>query len=562
MRKYRFTFMYVMASVVLGCAVAWAAPEGHFVPLNPDFLSSRNGSKERNASAFAVGDFKRGVFPGPIDWGYLQGAQVGGSNAALPAKFDLEEEGRLTGVLSQGKWGTCWAFASMESVESSLLSATGDAYDLSELNLAWFAYYDERPAKPGYTSHVTEPSENPVLDNGGVMMLEQVTALFSRGTGPAYESDAPYPHVPEEEVASYVPNPLPYAPARFRLKEAVRFTDIGNIKKALVDTGGLLTAIGIHAGYCDDERGRIYTPKPLEVNHAVMLVGWDDTYPRTNFETPEGLQPLGDGAWKIQNSWGTQAGNRGYYWVSYEDRTFLVEQGAAAFTMEPVENYDGIYFHDPLGVCALWERPSNPAGVSIANAFTADRDEKIVSVGFVTANTNMAYEIQVYKNLESGGAPDSGEPFFEVPQKGAAGATGYRSVVLNETVPLAKGERFAIVVTLRNSNSSEPADKIALPVEVAVSGYSDKATVSEGESYLKSAGIWKDAFFNEESIDDDDDNDEGDPFNLCVKAFTVGTPSSDDSSSSGCNAGGAFGAAVLLLGFYWSRLSRTPNKKR
>jgi hypothetical protein len=37
------------------------------------------------------------------------------------------------------------------------------------------------------------------------------------------------------------------------------------------------------------------------VNHAVILVGWDDDY----------------GAWRLKNSWGTGWGESGYMWIQY-----------------------------------------------------------------------------------------------------------------------------------------------------------------------------------------------------------------------------------------------------
>ena len=49
------------------------------------------------------------------------------------------------------------------------------------------------------------------------------------------------------------------------------------------------------------------------LNHAVVIVGWDDNYDKSNF-----LQkPKNNGAFLVRNSWGTN--DHGYYWVSYED---------------------------------------------------------------------------------------------------------------------------------------------------------------------------------------------------------------------------------------------------
>ena len=54
-----------------------------------------------------------------------------------------------------------------------------------------------------------------------------------------------------------------------------------------------------------------------ELNHAVSIIGWDDTFEADKFL--EGARPKSDGAWIIKNSWGDQVGDKGYMYVSYED---------------------------------------------------------------------------------------------------------------------------------------------------------------------------------------------------------------------------------------------------
>lgn len=51
-----------------------------------------------------------------------------------------------------------------------------------------------------------------------------------------------------------------------------------------------------------------------EGGHAIVLAGWDDTYPKERFTVP----PPGDGAYLAKNSWGTAWGNDGgYFYISY-----------------------------------------------------------------------------------------------------------------------------------------------------------------------------------------------------------------------------------------------------
>ena len=54
------------------------------------------------------------------------------------------------------------------------------------------------------------------------------------------------------------------------------------------------------------------------VNHAVTLVGWDDNFAKENFNSS--CNVTSDGAWIVRNSWGEQWGDKGYFYISYENK--------------------------------------------------------------------------------------------------------------------------------------------------------------------------------------------------------------------------------------------------
>ena len=58
----------------------------------------------------------------------------------------------------------------------------------------------------------------------------------------------------------------------------------------------------------------------MACNHEVAIVGWDDNYSRTNFRN---YASIGDGAWIVKNSWGSNWADNGYFYVSYYDVNFL-----------------------------------------------------------------------------------------------------------------------------------------------------------------------------------------------------------------------------------------------
>ncbi|MDL2264591.1 lectin like domain-containing protein, partial [Synergistaceae bacterium OttesenSCG-928-I11] len=237
------------------------------------------------------------------------------------------------------------------------------------------------------------------------------------------------------------------------------------------------------------------------------------------------LPPV-NGAWLVQNSWGTNAGDQGYYWVSYGDKSFPGRGGAMGYLMETPDLYDGIYLHDPLGECDIWLL-GDVERVDMANVYTAERNERIVSVGFYTCNTNLDYEIQVYKNVAANGDPASGVPVFASPQRGTAGPIGYRAVRLDKPVSVAAGERFAVAVKLIETPETLPSGELRVSIEKMYPNYSDNAEAHPGESFTRvHDGEWADTCADT-------------PLNLCVKAFTV----AENSDSGGCS--GAYGASLL-----------------
>ncbi|MFA5214063.1 MAG: C1 family peptidase, partial [Methanoregula sp.] len=142
--------------------------------------------------------------------------------STFPPRYDLREQGRMTPVRDQDPWGTCWAFATFGSLESTLMSTT-PVPDFSEknlVNLAGFAL----PAPP--------------QDYGGHSWMS--TAYLTRWNGPVDEATDPYPLGPVNNWTSsgtYPPTKhvqnVVFFPAR------TNRTDTANLKGALVRWGAV-----------------------------------------------------------------------------------------------------------------------------------------------------------------------------------------------------------------------------------------------------------------------------------------------------------------------------------
>ena len=476
--------------------------------------------------------------------------------AALPASFDLVSKGWVTGVKSQRSWGTCWDFATMETIESNLKKETGAEDELSELHLGFFAYYDESLEKPAYDA-TAKSGDNKIFDNGGTTY--KARAILTRGTGPVLDKDAPYPTVDAADKAfwkNYPEDPealkreLLAAPNAFRLKESLSFHTSDDIKRALMEYGGLWIGFNANAVAENRQDPYIYTSADKTMNHAVMLVGWDDNLSRDLFVGPNAgyKSPDIDGGWKIQNSWGLSRdineqevtmGDDGYYWISYADASIFGDIGASSF-IASADNWQHTYLHDPLGEVYGIDTPFT--AVETANVFKAERNEDLVCVGFTTTGFDVDYGIQVYRNIPEDGEPDDGTPVFQTPQSGTADFPGYRTVALTSPVPLDRGERFAVVVTLESDNSIE------IPVEAAIDNFSSKATAGAGESYVRTPD---DDEWDEVRTYSDSYTDSNGKFhevrctNLTIKAFT-NDANRGSSGSNGCQTG-AFALLFVAL---------------
>ena len=123
-----------------------------------------------------------------------------GVQAALPAAYDMRNDGVVTPVKSQGHMMSCWTFGGIAAAETSILSANTTAFgtnnnlDLSERHLAFFSLNPvseaDDKAQAGEGMHTFATNPNAAFDAGGDSMF--VTSLFSTGVGPVVEQAFPY----------------------------------------------------------------------------------------------------------------------------------------------------------------------------------------------------------------------------------------------------------------------------------------------------------------------------------------------------------------------------------
>lgn len=482
-----------------------SAVAGSFAPLNAAFIQYQ---EEQKFKPSGTGSTFSGRTPSPVDLSHLKGISLSAQVQEYPASYDLRELGFVTPVRNQNPYGSCWTFGALASLESTSLKLRGKDLDLSERYMMYFAYIDELDL-PGF-GDFSSPDFPWTADCGGDDY--RATALLSRWTGAVLEEDAPYDDL-DCIPTGFEPDAIHLQQVLYLyIDDDTRYpkANIDNIKYALTNYGAV--AVGVWANdamggewntsdYYNPFTYAAYipgdNPDDLTVgwaNHEVSIVGWDDNFASADFA----IQPPGDGAWIVRNSWGMNWGDGGYYYLSYYDA--VLDTGAAYIGQDP-DNYRNIYQYDPLG----WIISYSPVDQGdetawFANVFTSQQTEVLKAVSFYAGGVNNTYEIYIYDCI--GGELICG------PQAGTLNEPGYHTVLLDKPVLFEKGKDLAIAVKLTTPEYPYP-----IAVEFAYPGYSDKASALPGQSYISLDGQnWTDTTTVDASL------------NVCLKGFTGHLP--------------------------------------
>lgn len=538
----RFAALALVASLAASSSMLqiWAAPLNQF----KEKSAFRNALQDQQIISVS-GDGSGGITPTVFENAY-QNPKKGGyrSRSSLGSSFDLRAQGRSTTVKDQAPWGSCWAFSAISSLESSRLagasgSTASSTPDYSEHQLAWFVYElqtaESLADSPTGASQVGEgaTTSEPRLDAGGNM--PQAVAHLSTWQGAANEGDVPYTakdgtlsntsdwSLNEDQRnlaavylqnADFLPSPADFSQGAYRYDASAT----QQIKQALVDTGAVAIAYyadqsspdGIidgtyfnYTNYCQ------YVDTYVVANHGVSIVGWDDTYSKTNFNA--GKQPIADGAWLIKNSWGDSWGtHQGYFWLSYYDQTITQ---VTSYHGNATDTYDNNYQYDYLGLASGGTYGAQENSISVANVFTANGAETLEAVSVVTEAPNSTVTIVINKLSNKNDGPVGPNAQQVATKVVNIPYSGYHTIKLDAPISLAAGESFSIVETIKDSDGYW-----YMPVEVAASASNQVVARNANESYI----------LNDVSCEDTADfsvqhNDDGSTFtigNAMIKAFT------------------------------------------
>ncbi|MCB0804902.1 MAG: T9SS type A sorting domain-containing protein [Bacteroidales bacterium] len=447
------------------------------------------------------------------DCGWVDFISLPISGEGFPVIFDLRNyngEDYVSSVKSQTS-GTCWTHGTMAAIEGNLImngnwenQQQDPEPNLAEYHLDWWDGFNEY-----YNQDVSPP-----FNNGQGLEVHQggdyrvATAYMSRGEGMVYSPDA-------NDDTELDDNWFQTAPSRFDTSYSLYYSrdvewfvmgenleNIGMIKERLMTEGVVATCMCYTNGFINSEYEH-YQPmsSTFDPNHSVAIIGWDDD--REIAGTP------GNGAWLVKNSWGSNWGNDGYFWISYYDKHAgqHPEMGAVSFINSEPFPYNYVYYHDYHG----W-RDTKPNTTEVINAFEMKGDQYLEAVSFFTAVHNVNYVVKIYDDF------DGSELSNELASlSGHIDYSGLHAVELDEPFMLGYGNDFYVYLYL--SEGGMPYDRTSI-VPVLLCGNSSKSEVPSkaetGQSYYMEDDEWKDFY------DYDDPSGYQNTGNFCVKVMATG----------------------------------------
>ena len=256
---------------------------------------------------------------------------------SLPQQYCMRDE-YIIYAQNQDNHGYCWNFAATTSASTTIMKATGEYYDFSELWTAVSLYNSGDSLKK--------------MGAGGTFSYQYDSMKKS---GLMLETDLPYQYsytVSNENATDYYNFYERYSNSNLAnclvTDKDTKFlnTDIDEIKNHIYNHGSVYLTFTFRTGFVEQDGAFALEPNQTNTtsNHAVSVIGWDDNFEREYYLNGSSTPVVFKGAWIILNSYTENNGNDGISFVFYNDKNIGIIQG---YRYEPDTDMD-LYFYDKI----------------------------------------------------------------------------------------------------------------------------------------------------------------------------------------------------------------------
>lgn len=418
------------------------------------------------------------------------------SYALYRGTYNANEEGFVTDVKNQRNTSLCWAFSLASNLETSLLTQEQKYYDLSEEQLAYF-----------WANRVNDPLGNTPNDKitrtqsdyHGTGNGRVASFFLSTWSGMTTEEKVPF-----QSSSVTWPDSLAYDTSAYMEDAIFSQYTVERTKQLIMEYNSVSAMIYMLDNYYYPDTASYSCPQSGLVNHAVTIVGWDDTYSKENFPSASGVK--NDGAWIVKNSYGKNWGKNGYFYLSYEDKSITNLVSNTAVTTPA---YPNNYFYDGAAAGTV-TFPGNTInnGYYVSNIFKATagngKDEELGEIVTAVPQDNTDFQIQVYTDLKNTSDPTSGTPAYAEPVDYTQPLAGIHTIHLNTPVKIPQGTFYSVVIRIPDGSNKFYVEKTT----TSTSWFTATAGIDPNQSFFSTSGKkWYDA---------------GNQYNCCfsVKAHT------------------------------------------
>lgn len=409
------------------------------------------------------------------------------NNVKLPSKFDIREQDYKIDIKNQRQTGQCWAFASLSAVEifAKISKEINETYSPRHME-----YATSRVFKNG---EINDWGFNRSVGNGGHVLHS--SAYLTSQVGPVLESEMPFENNEELIEISKIQNKSKVLDVNevtiggLNSYSACTSGMISNIKNQIVKYGSVVSSAYMtdNSTYYNSSTGALHYGNTALPNHAILIVGWDDSYSTSNF--PSTSRPTSNGAWIIQNSYGTTFGDGGYNYISYEDTricTLLMSVNEVDTEVE-----DNAYIHDRLGyeyALGYKDLSGNPIltgyGMAVYTKSNSTELLKEVTIGAIGEGDYKIYYM-------AGDASKTSVANMTEIGSGEVTHAGYLTHKLENPVLIDyDDEEFSIAVKWTLDSNSNP-----IPISTTTSADYFFLDIQPGQTFYSHAGSnWTDAY--------------------------------------------------------------------